>query len=139
MTVLRLIEMSLAYERAAERIRNECSVAEPHQDALEDGWYDLSTSDEDLTDEIRYLESRGLIQYHPQHKTWVTLCDEGEPAVPPAAAAERKPPTTETPKFIKCPRCACISFHPQDVRNGYCGACHDFTSAAQPQGEHDGK
>lgn len=26
-----------------------------------------------------------------------------------------------------CPRCLAVSHHPDDVANGYCGACHDFT------------
>lgn len=31
-----------------------------------------------------------------------------------------------------CPRCLATSYHPQDVENGYCGACHAFT--APPRG-----
>jgi hypothetical protein len=27
-----------------------------------------------------------------------------------------------------CPRCASVSHHPEDVRHGYCGACHDYTA-----------
>lgn len=29
---------------------------------------------------------------------------------------------------ITCPRCRRTSWHPEDVRQGYCGACHAFTS-----------
>jgi hypothetical protein len=29
--------------------------------------------------------------------------------------------------FYKCPVCQAISYHPQDIENGYCGRCHDFT------------
>lgn len=29
---------------------------------------------------------------------------------------------------ITCPVCGRISHHPDDVREGYCGACHDWTS-----------
>jgi ribosomal protein S27AE len=29
---------------------------------------------------------------------------------------------------IECPRCGRISHHPDDVREGYCGACHDWTT-----------
>lgn len=32
------------------------------------------------------------------------------------------------PPSIRCPRCGRISHHPDDVREGYCGACHDWTS-----------
>lgn len=35
----------------------------------------------------------------------------------------------EPPSFI-CPRCGAVSFNPNDVVNGYCGRCHDFTAAA---------
>lgn len=34
----------------------------------------------------------------------------------------------ETPS-INCPRCWCTSWNPNDVREGYCGGCHDWTSA----------
>lgn len=27
-----------------------------------------------------------------------------------------------------CPVCGAESGHPEDVRHGYCGACHDFTA-----------
>lgn len=30
------------------------------------------------------------------------------------------------PSFT-CPRCERTSWHPDDVREGYCGACHDWT------------
>ena len=29
---------------------------------------------------------------------------------------------------ITCPRCGRTSFHPEDVRQGYCGHCHWWTS-----------
>lgn len=35
-------------------------------------------------------------------------------------------PFTYQPSFV-CPQCRARSFHPQDVENGYCGRCHDFT------------
>lgn len=31
-----------------------------------------------------------------------------------------------TPSFT-CPACGATSYHPMDVRYGYCGRCHDFT------------
>jgi hypothetical protein len=30
---------------------------------------------------------------------------------------------------ITCPRCGRTSHHPVDIAEGYCGACHDWTSA----------
>lgn len=29
---------------------------------------------------------------------------------------------------ITCPRCQMTSRHPNDIEQGYCGNCHDFTS-----------
>ena len=28
---------------------------------------------------------------------------------------------------ITCPRCKRTSYNPNDVREGYCGNCHDYT------------
>jgi len=28
---------------------------------------------------------------------------------------------------ITCPRCGMTSYNPNDIREGYCGSCHDFT------------
>ena len=33
-----------------------------------------------------------------------------------------------TPASITCPKCGRTSHHPRDVEEGYCGACHEFTS-----------
>lgn len=30
---------------------------------------------------------------------------------------------------ITCPRCGRTSYNPNDIREGYCGNCHDWTSA----------
>lgn len=32
------------------------------------------------------------------------------------------------PPSITCPRCGMTSYNPDDIREGYCGACHDWTS-----------
>jgi ribosomal protein L37E len=34
---------------------------------------------------------------------------------------------------ITCPRCGRTSHHPDDVREGYCAACHDWTSPPPEQ------
>jgi hypothetical protein len=31
------------------------------------------------------------------------------------------------PETFTCPRCGMTSAHPEDVRQGYCGNCHDWT------------
>lgn len=36
------------------------------------------------------------------------------------------PPTTDPTKSFTCPDCKRTSFHPADVINAYCGACHAF-------------
>lgn len=35
---------------------------------------------------------------------------------------------------ITCPRCGFTSYHPDDIANGYCGHCHDWTHADEPGG-----
>ncbi|QGJ92752.1 hypothetical protein QDA04_gp82 [Microbacterium phage Megan] len=30
--------------------------------------------------------------------------------------------------FITCPRCGATSYNANDVREGYCGRCHDWTT-----------
>lgn len=30
-------------------------------------------------------------------------------------------------KTFTCPRCGAASVHPDDIREGYCGRCHDWT------------
>jgi hypothetical protein len=35
-----------------------------------------------------------------------------------------------------CPACGRTSHHPEDIRNGYCGACHAFTGT-QAQAKRD--
>jgi transposase len=39
---------------------------------------------------------------------------------------------TDAP-FFTCPRCGMISHNPNDVREGYCGRCHDWTGDADLQ------
>lgn len=34
--------------------------------------------------------------------------------------------------MITCPRCGMTSHNPDDERTGYCGNCHDWTSAGAP-------
>jgi hypothetical protein len=79
----RLAEMSLAYERAAGVIESSCSTAsEAEQDFIAGLWYDLDNVDEmvgDVTDEAEYLDSRSLLEHHPDNHRWVRICDEGEP------------------------------------------------------------
>lgn len=30
---------------------------------------------------------------------------------------------------ITCPLCGMTSYNPNDIREGYCGKCHDWTSS----------
>lgn len=39
------------------------------------------------------------------------------------------PPSDAEPDSFTCPRCRRTSYHPTDVAEGYCGACHDWTRA----------
>jgi hypothetical protein len=31
---------------------------------------------------------------------------------------------------VTCPLCGMTSYHPEDIRQGYCGNCHDWTGVA---------
>lgn len=34
--------------------------------------------------------------------------------------------------WITCPRCGRTSYHPEDIKEGYCGACEDWTTPRPP-------
>jgi anaerobic ribonucleoside-triphosphate reductase len=38
-----------------------------------------------------------------------------------------------------CPRCGRTSYHPDDRRHGYCGACHDWTGTPERFAELPGQ
>ena len=40
-------------------------------------------------------------------------------------------PELRPPVHITCPRCGMTSSNPNDVREGYCGNCHDWTGSAR--------
>jgi len=37
-----------------------------------------------------------------------------------------------------CPRCGAVSHHPMDIKEGYCGRCHDWTGKPSIPDEVDG-
>lgn len=38
-------------------------------------------------------------------------------------------------RSITCPKCGMTSFNANDIREGYCGNCHDWTSGPVEEGE----
>lgn len=40
-------------------------------------------------------------------------------------------------RAITCPACGRTSYRPDDVRNGYCGTCHDWTRPPTEDSAHD--
>lgn len=44
----------------------------------------------------------------------------------------------EQPSFV-CPRCGARSYHPEDIRWGYCGRCHDYTGDETRPGDWGGR
>jgi ribosomal protein S27AE len=47
---------------------------------------------------------------------------------PPERPSAATPPRARVAApSITCPRCGATSYHPEDVREGYCGRCHEFT------------
>jgi hypothetical protein len=71
---LRKIELSFAYDLASGWIDAETNKAGDNFD-----WHDLATAEVDLSDAVDYLESRRLLERHPEHPEWVRICDEDEP------------------------------------------------------------
>jgi hypothetical protein len=41
--------------------------------------------------------------------------------------------TDATCHHFTCPRCGTVSHHPDDLKHGYCGRCHDFTGIPAAQ------
>ena len=76
---LRELELSFAYEHAAGTIETHCLVAEAVVVVGGAPWLDLASRDIDLTDEVKYLQSRNLLEIHPVCRSWVRICDESEP------------------------------------------------------------
>jgi hypothetical protein len=70
------IEQSLAYEHAASVIESHC-VVQKTADLVQ--YYDLASAEIDVTEEAMYLDSRRLLERHPEHLLWVLIRDEDEP------------------------------------------------------------
>jgi ribosomal protein L37E len=46
----------------------------------------------------------------------------------PSTGADREPlGEVDGVASITCPRCGRTSYNPNDIREGYCGNCHDWT------------
>jgi hypothetical protein len=41
---------------------------------------------------------------------------------------EREAEAATSAPSITCPRCSRTSYNENDIREGYCGACHDWTT-----------
>lgn len=61
---------------------------------------------------------------HPRHRWWPAVLDKTQMQHPIDHRIRLTCPGT--PSFT-CPDCGATSYHPEDVRHGYCGACHAFT------------
>lgn len=48
--------------------------------------------------------------------------------------ADQPPALALVPRGFTCPRCGRTSANPHDRREGYCGACHDWTGTPHPEG-----
>jgi len=47
-------------------------------------------------------------------------------------ASARTPLSRAESESFTCPRCGAASWNPADIREGYCGRCHDWTGAPSP-------
>jgi hypothetical protein len=57
-------------------------------------------------------------------------CDEVV-TIPTSVMAGGPSPAKVPPPSITCPECGLTSFNPSDIREGYCGACHDWTRSGE--------
>ena len=73
---LREIEREFAYLQASSVIESHCVHAD-RDGAME--FYDTRSAEIDITDEVRYLHARGLLDLHPIHPHWVSVRDDAEP------------------------------------------------------------
>ncbi len=73
---LRAIERGFAYLQASSVITSHCLFA-CSDGAME--FYDTRSADIDLTDEVKYLQSRRLLDLYPGKPHLVSVRDEGEP------------------------------------------------------------
>ena len=64
---------------------------------------------------IWHIELDGTAEYRPQHRLCFLI-----PIIGPMVGAEVD--------SITCPVCSATSYNPNDVREGYCGRCHDWTT-----------
>lgn len=68
----------------------------------------------------------------PRTEVFLGVCSECGQTVAKAApmrekATFREVHRRECPAAITCPRCDKTSYHPEDIRHGYCGYCHADT------------
>jgi ribosomal protein L37E len=47
----------------------------------------------------------------------------------------KSPPSPPPTESITCPKCGMTSYNPNDVLNGYCGNCHEYTGL-HPSHQH---
>lgn len=50
--------------------------------------------------------------------------------------ARKDYPLPEPEQPFVCQRCGAVSYNPNDIAQGYCGRCHDWTDD-DPTGEYD--
>jgi hypothetical protein len=81
------------------------------------------------TEEHVYLSTACLHNHHDYCKRERGLAGDKTPAKCKFCAAKcvcgcHKP----TQPSITCPQCGATSYNPNDVREGYCGRCNDWTT-----------
>jgi len=47
-----------------------------------------------------------------------------------AVASEHEDARPAESESFTCPRCGATSWNPADIREGYCGRCHDWTATS---------
>lgn len=89
---------------------------------------DTYTLDDGTEFTVRGIERWGIMLGKPPKKDeqiGVLLGDVDRDLVPKGTVLHRGQPS------ITCPRCSRTSYHPEDIKQGYCGFCHWWTSDSQ--------
>lgn len=73
---LQLLEREFAYIHASGIIEGHCLPSSKDGAMV---FFDTRSAEIDITDEVRYLHSRRLLDVHPEHPHWISLRDESEP------------------------------------------------------------
>lgn len=86
-----------------------------------------------VADGVEFADGVVVLRWFGQHRSTVVWSDIATAMV----VHGHDGATTARATAIVCPDCRRMSHHPEDIRQGYCGACHEFTSIPWNRQETD--